>query len=268
MKHPCLPAAFDAAFTLQDPQIAPGGVVSAADFQPALAPGGLGTIMGSNLADATVPAPSLPLPVTMGGVRVLVGGVLTLFVPVPVGGIPAPLLYVSPTQINFQVPFATPVGKPVPVTVLREGAQPAVTHVIFRSAAPAIFTYARTPSSNDPVILHADNTLATPDNPAKAGEILVIYATGAGQLNGTPADGVAAPGSPPATTLDTPTVTVGGAEASVLFSGLTPGFVALLQINIQLPATLPPGTGQPLSIPLLVTFSGASSLPVKLWVAP
>jgi uncharacterized protein (TIGR03437 family) len=200
--------------------------------------------------------------VSLGGVQILVGGVLSPFIPLPTGGIAAPLMYVSPTQINFQVPYATPTGSAVPVVLIRDGSMPVITQAAFQSAAPAIFAYPRTASTSDPVILHADNTLVTPEKPARAGEILVIYGTGSGPLNNPPADGAAAPTSPPATTKDKPLVTVGGAAATVLFSGLAPGFAGLLQINIQLPATLPPGP----SAPLVVSFPAASSIPVNLWV--
>jgi uncharacterized protein (TIGR03437 family) len=137
----------------------------------------------------------------------------------------------------------------------------------FSSAAPAVFTYQRTPNSTEPIITHADYTLVTPSAPVKGGEFLVIWATGAGQLNNAPASGAAASTFPLATTVATPVVTVGGSPATVTFSGLTPSVVGLLQINIQLPATLPAGTGATPSLPLVVTFPNASSAPVNLWVS-
>jgi len=237
------------------PVINPGGLVGAAGSGSGSAAGGLTSIFGTNLAPSTAFASAIPLPTTLGGVQVLVNGVA------------APLLYVSPTQINFQLPYQTPTGTPVQIVVVSNGVTgPSIT-VTFGAAAPAIFTYQRTPTSTDPVILHADNTLVTPSSPAKAGEILVIYATGAGPLNNAPASGAAAPLSPLATTVATPVVTVGGSGSTVQFSGLAPNFVGLLQINIQLPATLPAGTGTPPTLPLVVTFPGAPSASVNLWVS-
>jgi uncharacterized protein (TIGR03437 family) len=138
--------------------------------------------------------------------------------------------------------------------------------VTFSSYAPSVFLYPRTATSTDPVIVHANNTLVTPSSPAQPGEVLTIYGTGAGKLNHQPLDGMAAPASPPATTADTPTVTVGGAAATVPFSGLAPGFVGLLQINIQLPAVLPAVSGTTPTLPLVITFPGGASAPVNLWV--
>ena len=79
------------------PEIKYNGVANIGGFTLAgkLAPGSLGAIFGLNLAAQAVTAPSLPLPTTLGGVRVLVNGS------------PAPIHYVSPGQITFQVPYET-----------------------------------------------------------------------------------------------------------------------------------------------------------------
>jgi uncharacterized protein (TIGR03437 family) len=240
------------------PTINSGGLVGAAGFVTIVSDGELATIFGTNLATTTVSQPTLPLPTILGGVQVLVNGTA------------APLLYVSPTQINFQVPYGTPTGTPVPVIVVLNGISGPAISATFLPAAPAVFTYQRAPgtpgSTLDPVILHTDNTLVTPSDPAEAGQILTIYATGMGPLNNAPANGAAAPLSLLATTIVTPTVTVGSASATVQFSGLTPGFVGLWQINIQLPAMLPAASGSPGSLPLVLSLSGASSAPVNLWV--
>jgi uncharacterized protein (TIGR03437 family) len=154
----------------------------------------------------------------------------------------------------------------VQVVVVLNGISGLPIMVNFAANAPAVFGYDRLPTSFEPVIVHTDNSLVTPTALANAGEILTIYATGAGALNNPPLDGQAAPTSPAATTETTPSVTVGGAPAIVQFSGLTPGSVGLWQINIQLPATLPAATGTPHSLPLVISFPGASSTPVNLWV--
>ena len=171
------------------------------------------------------------------------------------------------SQINFQIPYQTPTGTPLQIVVVTNGVLGPALSLTLPAAAPAIFTYQRTPTSTDPVILHANNTLVTPTSPAVPGEVLVIYATGVGQLNNAPATGAAAPTLPLATTVATPVITVGGSAASVQFSGLAPGYVGLLQINVQLPSTLPAGTGTPPTLPLSVTFPGAPAAVVNLWVS-
>src|SRR5205085_10230588 len=115
--------------------------------------------------------------------------------------------------------------------------------------AVGVFSYARTASTLDPIIVHSStNQLVTPSNPAQPNEFLVVYATGVGNLVNPPLTGFGALSAPLATAVDTPQVTLGGAPVNVLFAGLTPGFIGLLQINIQLPATLPGGGSLPLVI--------------------
>jgi len=256
------PAAAAASITLTVQQAAPainaGGVVSAAGTNGGVSPGGLMSLFGNNLQGSTssgaANALAEPLPITLGGTQVLVNGVS------------APLLYVAPGQINCQAPHETPVGTPVQLAVVTNGISSLPLMVTFSTYAPTVFLYPRTATSTDPVITHANGTLVTPTSPAQPGEVLVIYGTGAGKLNNQPLDGAGAPTSPPATTVATPTVTLGGAAVTVSFSGLAPGFVGLLQINIQMPVVFPATTSTPPSLPLVITFPGGVSAPVNLWV--
>jgi uncharacterized protein (TIGR03437 family) len=245
------------------PVINAGGIVGAAGFTPNVAVGGIVSLFGTGFLSTTLgptSASALPLPTTLVGVQVLVNNQ------------PAPLFFVSSTQINIQIPYETPVGTPVPVVVSLNGTQSTPVNVTAQSYAPGVFTYQRTTSATDPVIEHADGSLVTPASPAQPGEVLVIWATGAGKLNNTPADGAGAPSAPPSTTVDAPSVTIGTAAAAVQFSGLAPGFVGLLQINVQVPTTLPSGVGAPPALPLVISFPGsaffnATSSPVNLWVS-
>src|SRR5258708_1004448 len=86
----CLPFAF-----AQTPQIASGGIVNAASWSSPVAPGALIAIFGTNLANREQSA-STPLPFTLGGTSLAING------------IPAPLAFVSPGQINAQVPSSLP----------------------------------------------------------------------------------------------------------------------------------------------------------------
>ena len=234
------------------PQISAGGVVNGASFQAPLARGSLATIFGANLAGGTpASASTLPLPTQLGGVQVSVGGK------------PAPLVYVSAAQINFQVPFEIPSTGNVAVVVTNNGTPSAPQSATVAEYAPGIFTYARTANALDPIIVHgADNTLITPSSPASANEVLVIYATGIGSYDNPPATGAPSAASPLAQSLVKPTVTVGSAPAIVLFSGLTPGFVGLVQVNIQLPGSLPAGS----TLPLVLSYNGSAAPSVNLAV--
>jgi uncharacterized protein (TIGR03437 family) len=232
------------------PQISAGGVVNGASFQAPLARGELATIFGSNLASSTASASQLPLPTTLGGAQVSVAGTA------------APLVYASPTQINFQVPFEAPTSGNVAVVVTVNGTPSPAQNAAMAEYAPGVFTYARTATVLDPIIVHgADNTLVTPGSPAAANEVLVIYATGVGSFDNPPATGTPAVGSPLARALVTPTVTVGSSSGAVIFAGLTPGFVGLVQVNVQLPGTLASGTQQ-----LELAFGSSKAPAVNLYV--
>ncbi|HYL76648.1 MAG TPA: choice-of-anchor D domain-containing protein [Bryobacteraceae bacterium] len=234
------------------PQISGGGVVNAASFAPKLVRGGLASIFGSNFVSGsqTGQASSLPLPLSLAGVSVSVGGVS------------APLIYVSANQINFQVPFEVPAGLSAAIVVTANGVASPSVFAPMSDYGVGVFTYARTASTLDPIIVHnSTNQLITPSSPATPNEFLVVYATGVGKLTTAPRTGAASPSSPLANAVDTPTVTVGGVAAKVLFAGLTPGFVGLVQLNIQLPASLPSGT-----LPLVISFPGDASPSVNLSV--
>ena len=232
------------------PQISPGGIVNAASFKAPLARCGLATVFGTNLADTPASATALPLPTTLGGAQVVVNGVA------------APLVYVSPGQINFQVPCEMPLNGAVGVYVTNGGGTSPAQSATTAPYAPGVFTYARTVTAVDPIIAHLDNSLVTPDKPANPGEILIVYATGVGNLNHMPVTGAASPASPLSAAVDLPSVTVGSATASASFAGLTPGMVGLVQINTQLPSTYPAVS----SLPLVVSFAGAASPAVNLAV--
>jgi uncharacterized protein (TIGR03437 family) len=91
--------------------------------------------------------------------------------------------------------------------------------------------------------------------PARAGEFLSIYCTGLGAVSNRPTLGSAAPSNPLAQTSATPTVSIGGVNAQVIFSGLAPGFVGLYQVNVRVPETAPVGA----AVPLILTIGGVQS---------
>ncbi|MBI1356690.1 MAG: hypothetical protein GC160_20310 [Acidobacteria bacterium] len=210
------------------------GVTDAAAFGPIMPSGGIGTLFGEGFTEETLSASSLPLPTNLGGVTVYVEGVK------------AGLFFVSPTQINFQIPTEAGIGL-VDVVVATDEE---VSNRMISAALPQVpetFTFPYSDGALAPVVIHADGSVVTPDNPAKAGEILVAFLNGAA-LNPQPADGEAAAADPLSLTADPAEVMVGGSAAETLFSGATPGFVGLIQVNFQMPDPLPAGDRLPLEI--------------------
>ena len=78
-------------------------------------------------------------------------------------------------------------------------------------------------------------------DPATTGETIVIYATGVGPVTNPPLSGSAAGADPLSLTILPPTVTIAGLPATVVFSGLAPGFVGLYQLNVVVPSLSPSG---------------------------
>jgi uncharacterized protein (TIGR03437 family) len=245
--------AFAAALaSAQSPSINPGGIVNAADGQAPLAPGSLFSIFGSRLSSQTASASTIPLSSQLGGVTVqFVNGQTT---------INAPMLYVQPdstgsiSQINAQVPWAlvTPgTTSTVNVVVSHDGVSSPSTPVTIGPFSPAIFA-----SGTRAVAVNLDGTLVWPagaiagltTHPAKPGDVIIIYATGLGAVDQPIADGANSLDAL-RNTLTPPVVLVGGLSAKVAFSGLSPQFVGVNQLNIVVPNAAP-GDAVPLQLQL------------------
>ncbi len=176
------------------------------------------------------------------------------------GGVPAPLLYISPTQINAVVPYLV---TSYPVVVTHNGKSSAEFPVPYAQTAPAIFTVA--PNGRGPgAIQNIDPqtgavTLNSADNPAPRGSTIVLYGTGAGSLwtqippDGTIVTDVLTPPYYRIVNLDS--FTIGGQPAKVLYAGAAPGQVSgVFQIN----AVIPDGAGSGPQ-PVVVTIGGSDN---------
>jgi uncharacterized protein (TIGR03437 family) len=211
------------------PILTPDGTLNA--FAPVLgatvAPGTIVQIYGSNLASQTAIASAIPLPVKMNSTAILIGG------------IPAPLYYVSPGQINAQVPFELPANKQYQVIVNANGALSTPIPLLVTANAPGIAGFA----TGQIIAQHLDGRLVLEDSPAAPGEIIVFYVAGMGLTNQDVASGEASPSTNLALPLDAPTVTLGDIPVTdILFAGLTPTLVGLYQVDFRVPETAPNGT--------------------------
>jgi uncharacterized protein (TIGR03437 family) len=229
--------------TPEAPAIFASGVVNAARFRPVIAPGELASIFGTSFADQNAGA-SLPVTNTLGGVSVTVNGT------------PAPILYVTPYQVNFQVPWEI-TGTTASVVVKVNGRTSPAINVPVQTAAPGLFVS----STGQAAVQNSDSSANTPTNPAKVGSTITAYFTGTGPVSPTVTDGAAAPKSPPATVTSAVGATIGGSAAQVSFAGLTPGFVGLAQMDIVVPSGLATGT-----YPLVLSVAGevSNSAPISV----
>jgi uncharacterized protein (TIGR03437 family) len=222
-------------------------VISVTGFPTAgFAPGMLVTVRGTFLADSTLAAAQPPLPDHMAGTTVRVNGIA------------APLLFVSPSQLNLQIPFDIPSGQGA-LQVDRGFGQLFITTLNLVEFAPAIFTTNQT-GTGTAVALHADGTLVADQSPANVGETISILCTGLGPLSQPVSSGAGAP-DPAPSTLATPQVSVGGAPAVVRFSGLVVGYAGVYRVDIVVPAAVPRGTA-----PLFLSIGGVAANAVSLFI--
>jgi glucosylceramidase len=224
------------------PSFPADGAVNAAAVGAALSPGELFSIYGVNLAAGAQGPLTLPLPATMAAASV------------QINGIAAPLTYVSPLQINAQVPWETAPGSAT-LTVTHAGVSASET-VTIAAAGPGIFTFYGNPEA---AALNPDYSLNSQGNPASS--FIQLFGTGFGAVSPAVPTGVAASSGPLSWVTATVTATVGGSPpANVLFAGLAPGFAGLWQIDVALPA------GMSGSVPVIVSVAGTPSNTVNVWV--
>jgi uncharacterized protein (TIGR03437 family) len=207
-----------------------------------LAPGALFDLYGDSLAAAVQTNAVVPWPRSLQGVSVTINGVT------------APLYYISPGQINGQIPYETPTGSATAVVTVN-GSSPAQ---ISFSVVPASPNVVVVDASFHAAALNQDNSINTSTNPAKPADFVQIYLSGIGQSTPPVATGDGAPSVAPfAMVKYSQSITLGGQPCNVVFFGLAPGFPALAQANFAVP-NLPPG-----EYPLVVTVNGVASDPVS-----
>lgn len=192
----------------------------------ALAPGSIVEIYGSDLASVSENPSVVPLVTSYKGTRVIIAGR------------EAPLYYVSPGQVNAQLPFELDPIAPVQIIVQ---AGPAITQpgaIALTPLNPGVAAFA----DGGVIAQHGDYSPVTADSPAKAGEIITLYLVGMGAPTTPVGTGQPSPGVEPLARAQTlPLITIGGKQAQLHYAGLTPFAVGLYQINVAVP-DLAPGT--------------------------
>lgn len=224
------------------PSIAQNGIITASAFGgfPSAAPGSHIEIYGANLFDGTARTWTAAdfnrdnAPTSLDGVSVVINGQ------------GAYVNYISPGQINVQVPTSIPTGGEVPVIVSKSGLQSAFVMLPIRALNPGLLAPAAFKVGDKQYVaaMRQDGTFVgngavagVPNNPAKAGDIFTFFGTGFGPV--TPATTSYAGQIVRAETALTNPIEfkIGGVPAQVLFAGLAPGLVGVYQFNV----TMPPG---------------------------
>jgi uncharacterized protein (TIGR03437 family) len=210
------------ATALGRPAVAAGGVVNAASWAPGLTPGGLATLFGLNLSGNSTTE-------------------------VLVNGSSARVLFAAAGQLNFLVPSNVDPGDATVQVRTEIGASDSI-HVPIVSVQPGIFFDS---ASGYGAVLTSGTPQWTQTAPVARGGTIEIYGTGLGAVQVQPGGLMG--------TVTPPSVTVAGAPAEVLFSGLAPGFVGLYQINARVPDGVPSGAQ-----PLVITAAGMPSNTVQI----
>ncbi len=243
-------------FARNRPTIAANGVVNAASFaaERPVAPGSYISIFGTGLSNVSRAASTATLPISLAGTNVSFDA--------PGVSVPGNLWYVSPQQVNVQVPWELAGKDSALVKVNIRGVSGQLATVRLAAYSPAVFEYTEG-GTRLAVAQDSNYQLITPQNPASPNDVIIVYCNGLGPVNDPPASGEPSPFEPLARTPGIPAVTIGGRSADVTFSGLTPGSVGLYQVNVKVPDNVPAGTH-----PLIVSIGEFSSPPVNLPVAP
>jgi uncharacterized protein (TIGR03437 family) len=239
-----------ASFTinaLTSPSVNVGGVVNGASYTAPVAPGSIASAFGDFLLTSPIANTQLPLPTEISGLSLQFGG-----------GTLAPLFFASGRQVNLQVPWKLSGESQSTLAATLNSVTGAAQTVSLAPFAPAIFSM-NTQGSGQGAILDTSYRLVDSSNPATAGAWVLIYCTGLGAVTNQPPTG-----SPPAQLAwsTMPTVTLGGAPATLNFWGLAPGFVGLYQVNAQVPTGLAPGP----AVPVVISVGGVQSNTVTIAV--
>jgi uncharacterized protein (TIGR03437 family) len=221
--------------------INPTGIVNAASFSPftaGISDGEFLTVFGTNLAPSSC-TPCVvstadfdvnnAYPTTFQGVQVLINGVVN-----------APIYFVSPGQIAFIVPAATPLPL-ASIQVINNSGTSNMVDALVNQTTPGIYTDPADGVGYARVVDVTSGQLLDASTPAQPGDTIEVFATGLGTAYPPVADGAAPPTSPLSKTTNTITAAVGGVVATVGFAGLAPTLAGLYQVNVTIPSTLTSG---------------------------
>lgn len=230
------------------PAISSGGVVNGASFLPGIAPNSWATILGTSLTTFNDTWDNF---IVDGQLPTMVDDVT-----VTVGGQPAYPYYVSPGQINIVVPNVGP--GPQDVVVTNSVGSSAAFSAMVNQYGPAFFSW----PNNQAVATRQDFSLAaaggtfsgTTTIPAAPGDVIILWGTGFGPTTPAAPLGVETPSDQLYSASLLPTITINNVSAVVYGAALAPGFAALYQVAIQVPATLADGDW-----PLVATVGGVQS---------
>jgi uncharacterized protein (TIGR03437 family) len=239
----------DVSGGLGAPQPAPvvDSVVSVVNPAPnvPIAPGGLVSILGQRLSDSQITLQNTSLPLQLGNTIVTIGDQQL------------PLSASGDSQLSAVVPFGVNINTNQQLLVQRDTTYATPVSVDIAAAQPGILQ-----NGQQAMITDAQGNLIGLNNPAHAGDPIVIYCVGLGAVNPPIGDGMVTPDSPSSATVNAVSVSIGGRDAPVSFAGLLPGFVGVYQISVSVPQGVTAGD----QVPTTVTAAGQTSAGLPITV--
>lgn len=229
--------------TTPTPQVS--ALLHGASGNAKLSPGSLFSVYGTQLAGTTRITGETPWPRSVDGVTVTINGVA------------APLYYVSPTQINGQIPYETAVGTATALVTFN-GSAPAQVSFPVVAANPGVLVY----NGNRAVAVNPTGAVNATNAGAKPGDIELLYFSGIGVPAVSVATGAGSPSAEPlGRSKYASSIKLNGQAVEVFYLGLAPSYPALCQANFRIP-NLPPG-----DYPLTITVNGEESNVAMLTIA-
>lgn len=202
---------------------------SAAPFTAGISEGEFLVLYGSNLSSKLSVAATLPFPTSLNGVQVSVNGV------------PAPLYYVSPTQVSLIVPFGTNTST-ASIQLTNNGVQSNAISQFVNLTTPGLFSLTANGLGYGAIEHAIDGSVVTASHPAKAGENISMFLAGLGAVSPAITTGQGGPYTEPLSrTTNNISVKIAGRPATVLYQGLAPYLAGLYQMNVTIPAATPAG---------------------------
>ena len=261
-----------AATDLQ-PTLFEGGAVSAATYASGepLSPGQIMAVFGIDVSAWAEVATLRPLPTALGGAVLVFKGKNGAALTSPKGQqfegeVRVPAYFASPGQINALVPWELADTEEATLTVQVGPAVSDPIDVTLTSHTPGFFTLgdagqaAVVISGTGGIVPAAIGSIpGVVSRPVRRSEFISIWCTGLGPVTDPPGTGQPT-GVPPPLTTTLPVITIGGVEATVTFSGLSPGFVGLYQINVRVPEGAPSGD----AVVMILTIGGVASNEVTI----
>jgi uncharacterized protein (TIGR03437 family) len=224
-----------------------------------ISPGLIIAIKGTNLGPTT----GVGGQVVSGSVTTQLSDVRVLF-----DNIPAPILFARQDQVNAIAPYFLANRTSTRLVVEYKGVRSDPIDLRVVETAPGLFTTDGS-GTGQGAILNQDNSVNSPNNPAARGSVVVLYATGEGQVIPAGTDGRVITANSLTRPFANVQVRIGGMPAEVLYAGAAPGLVSgALQVNVRVPQ-LTIAAPSPQQVELIIgNASSATTQNVSVTVRP